>query len=420
MVVPYVFSTGLFLRTNYLLDDRLEPVSGVGPNGPSVLGSSIGGIRTNGQALAGKSVIGTELVGLAEGGANEVVRIDSVDRGHGDDQDLLYYRVSRRGGGAWQPLCGEDQAIALPGAWDLRSGARGRGGWRDEPGFFFACRGSTVAKCYELGFKPWKFERRENTILNLHEACVRAIRADYRGTGEAWTREGIQMVLSTDREAQLAAGYQLEAAWSVDGALCRVAERVPGLDASFDEVPACSSALLESEESLLYSFIAPRGSDFSGAQVDVIPPGDTPKPNHQPLIAKAGRSTTVGPVTFTLFGMPAGNYTRHNSKSWVNSTSVHDSGAGAAVGVRITGLPAGTYDVWSIHNEYGVPGNMQVEFRRHGGKRKVLMNDFSPSPSPRRYVITSDGFSDYDLIFREDDGHNRTRLNGFGLTRIDP
>lgn len=258
-ILSYRFSDGLFLRTNYLLDSRLDIVSGLSPNGPSILGSSIGGISASGQELAGKSIIGTELVAFTYEGKPHKLYIDDVIVGEGGNSDLLYYRVSVHRDGAKVPLCGDQLAIALPGAWDLSSGRPGDGGWLDANGFFFACRESTVAKCYEMGFKPWKFQEEDETILNLHEACVRALRADYSGDGVAGTVSEIEVVLSTDPAPALADGFELEATWSVDGAICQRAARVPGLAQGPSELPDCSNTGSEtgtvSDGSLLYSFV---------------------------------------------------------------------------------------------------------------------------------------------------------------------
>ncbi|MEL6185957.1 MAG: ADYC domain-containing protein [Myxococcota bacterium] len=253
-ISSFLFSRNMFLRTNYMLNDALEPVRGVGPNGPSILGSSLGGVSVDGEALAGRAVIGTELVALSRSGELQTIRIDDIQRSDHGTGDLLHYLVSARSSGPWQDLCGGGPAIALPGRWDLSEGAKGSGGWQDASGFFFACQGSTVEKCYSLGFQPWKFQTEGETVLNLHEACVRALRADYGGTGATGTNEGIDVLLSTDLDAELPSGFALEAAWSVDGARCRVRERVASRSADYAAVPPCSDTLLNERESLLFSF----------------------------------------------------------------------------------------------------------------------------------------------------------------------
>lgn len=254
LVSAYVFDEQMFFRTNYMLDDKLQPTWGIGPNGSSILGSSLGVTLVDGRSLAGRRVIGTELMSVDVDGALQMVRIDDVRRSESGDQDLLHYEVSVKDGSTWQPLCGDQPAIALPGTWDLQPGARGAAGWRDETGFFFACADSSVAKCYEMGFKPWKFQMEGDTVLNLHEACVRALRADFGGTGAAGTTNGVEVVLSTDRQAQTPPGFVLEAAWSVDGARCRLRERVEGMNPDLQAVPLCDEARLEDARNLLYSF----------------------------------------------------------------------------------------------------------------------------------------------------------------------
>ncbi|MEL6185773.1 MAG: ADYC domain-containing protein [Myxococcota bacterium] len=257
-VYRYSFDHRMFFRTNYLLNDRLGPVMGLGPNGPSVLGSSLGGISVDGREIAGQEVVGSQFTALNAHGQLVSVRVDAVERGADENDDLLYYRVSHREAeGDWTPLCGDRTAIALPGHWDLSTGEAGDGGWVDDEGFFFACRGSSVAKCYELGFKPWNYRRAGDRLLTQHEACVRALRADYAGTGASRTRDGVELILSSERDAPLAKGYQLEAAWGVDGALCRLVARLPG-DAEDDEhLERCSPEHFEDEALLLYSYLRP-------------------------------------------------------------------------------------------------------------------------------------------------------------------
>ncbi|MEL6187865.1 MAG: hypothetical protein AAFU79_24850, partial [Myxococcota bacterium] len=69
LVSAYVFDEQMFFRTNYMLDDKLQPTWGIGPNGSSILGSSLGVTLVDGRSLAGRRVIGTELMSVDVDGA---------------------------------------------------------------------------------------------------------------------------------------------------------------------------------------------------------------------------------------------------------------------------------------------------------------------------------------------------------------
>lgn len=192
------------------------------------------------------------------------LRIDGLERGEGTNRDLLYYSVSLHQDEAWKPLCADQApAIALPGAWDLSSGAAGQAGWIDVEGFFFACAGSSVAKCYELGFKPWKIVRGDDGgISSLHEACVRALRADYQGTGESHTRSGVEMVLATGIDDALADEYQLEALWGTEGARCRVLPRQQAESEALMALDRCLNQDFDDDKTLIDSFFRPEQPDL--------------------------------------------------------------------------------------------------------------------------------------------------------------
>lgn len=176
-----------------------------------------------------------------------------------------------------RPLCsGDNLAIAIPGAWNYRTGSRESP--VDPTLVTFACLDAAIAKCIEpVGYRPWALHPAMPTdgsggnlasvsLEPYHEACVRAMRADYCGNSFSLTRNGtliniydtigIQDRLSdlniTDRKIEIrilespinklinkkslndksskkdksAIGitnikaYQFEAKWSPEGALC--------------------------------------------------------------------------------------------------------------------------------------------------------------------------------------------------------
>lgn len=142
--------------------------------------------------------------------------------------------------GTWRPGLSDEAgnalwAIPLAGYWNIAPSDLGtaRGGrWVDAPdAITFAARGFVLAKCVELGYRPW-----EPQLTQLHQTCVRALRADYCGDGRTFTRDhtlidlydvlGVQV-----RETDPAPGapertWTPEAEWNADGARCLAGERI--------------------------------------------------------------------------------------------------------------------------------------------------------------------------------------------------
>lgn len=161
------------------------------------------------------------------------------------------------------------------------------------------------------------------------------------------------------------------------------------------------------------------GTAFPATRIDVGVPGMTPKAGWTALVGNPGQSVTVGPTTMTLFGFPTGNHRNRTRYLDVNGDfAFNERFDGAAVGLRLTGLPAGTYDVASWHNDVdGYRGRVQIEFGPTGGARSVLADNVRFSSGGVRYSITANGTSDYDLVFREDDANNRARFNGLTISK---
>jgi len=81
--------------------------------------------------------------------------------------------------------------------------------------FTFACRGKSIAKCVELGYKTYK------GYANQMAACVRLLRADYCGTGVSYTADGTLLNLfdnlGIQKDTEL---WTPEAEWKTTGARC--------------------------------------------------------------------------------------------------------------------------------------------------------------------------------------------------------
>lgn len=244
----------------------------ISPNGPSAGGSQVTGIDRKGRSstgaaitaaapgapMSGSDVIGSTWTGHMSDGSNISLRIDAAVQGTGSNQDVWSYRVSAWSGTAWQPLCVDDAgnpsfADSVPGTWNLQQGVPNGGSYRPTAAeFTFACRGSSVAKCVELGYKPWAGYDHELA------ACVRALRADYCGDGTSYTVSGTELNLYDDAGlAADTAGWTVEAAWTPEGASCVTSAQATRFSQVAHRTPSCFGTSLSAKSSC--------GDGFSGA-----------------------------------------------------------------------------------------------------------------------------------------------------------
>lgn len=194
-------------------------------------------------------VVGAVFTAFLDDGDVIPLRVDAV-QARGDDSTAYFaYVVRTLADGVWQPLCGEDEkglpvaAIPLAGTWDYGEGFPGGGSHIEDPeSFTFACEGRVLAKCVAMGYAPWQKGFLCNTdakghktcvkttLQPFHQACTRALRADYCGDGVSHTEDGEWTLLydgigiRADTE-----GWTFEAEWDEDGARCLSRERVSGL-----------------------------------------------------------------------------------------------------------------------------------------------------------------------------------------------
>jgi hypothetical protein len=220
-------------------------LNGVGLNGISLNGVGLNGVGLNGTQLygtdgltgatiSGFGFVGADLTGILSDGTTLPLRIDWLQQGAPPNEDVYFFLVSYLADGLWKPLCRRDEygapipAIPLAGAWDLREGVPGGGSKIDDPTVFtFACRRSALAKCVEMGYKPWKIHSSCEgngcaiSLADHHQACTRAIRADYCGDGTPYTVDGRRINVYDKLRIQLdEANWPFEAEWDVNGALC--------------------------------------------------------------------------------------------------------------------------------------------------------------------------------------------------------
>jgi ADYC domain-containing protein len=170
---------------------------------------------------------GATFTGTLASGGTVLLRIDGATAGTGDDADVWEYGVSYRTlpSGDWGPLCAAGAtAVPVMGRWDYSQGTATGGDKIDDPtAFTFGCIGSAIAKCVYLGYKPWKTVSGV-PLANHHQACTRAIRADYCGTGVSYTTAGRVIDLYDNIGIQTSTESWIpEGEWTPGGAKCTFA-----------------------------------------------------------------------------------------------------------------------------------------------------------------------------------------------------
>ncbi len=208
-------------------------------------------------ATAGAVPAGAMMLGRAQGFSLRL-RLDEVAQASQASQafgaDLPLYAVSYQWGSGddpsdrrfapttdWAPLCKNGaKALWLPGRWDYAEGGRARKVSAEPTDHTVACQGSAIAKCVEKrGYLPWQTvtrdvggEKLQVSVDDLHQACVRATRADYCGDGVSLTVEGRPLDLYDSVGMQKdTEDWTFEAEWTADGARCITDPRlltVPG------------------------------------------------------------------------------------------------------------------------------------------------------------------------------------------------
>jgi hypothetical protein len=163
--------------------------------------------------------------------------------------DLWAYKLSYQSDTGWIPYCLDSvglevEAYALNGIWNLAEGVPG-GGNRSAPTgkFTFACRVTgALGKCVDFGYVPWRTVGGVS-LLAYHDACVRAVRADWCGDGKAWTVTGTtinlwdRLAVQADSDA-----WPAEAEWKATGAVCLNATRVANGELRGELIPDCARA----------------------------------------------------------------------------------------------------------------------------------------------------------------------------------
>jgi hypothetical protein len=184
-----------------------------------------GGRKPDGSWLDGNGFVSAIFRGRLSNGQTLRLRVEDRRQLAAPNADVYAYRVSYQNAAGWSPLCGLDAAqqpvfaVPLNGTWDQRQGVAGGGAYAPSATqFTFGCRGHALAKCVELGYKPWRAAGRVPLQEHLN-ACVRMLRADYCGDGTSWTVAGTPVNVYDGAGIQSDdCAWSFEAEWTAAGA----------------------------------------------------------------------------------------------------------------------------------------------------------------------------------------------------------
>jgi hypothetical protein len=171
-----------------------SPVWAAAPELPSldVEGTEFKVTLTDGRVLRSAELVGTTLTISTSSGMMRL-RIDAVER-DGEMPVWLHSFSTEAPDGSRQPLCdpgpdGGRQGFPLAG--------RGRSDGTMEPAepgiFEIVCTSGARGKCVRFGYLPWV----SAAMRGIYDACVRLVRADYCGDGEATIREACGSTFTT-------------------------------------------------------------------------------------------------------------------------------------------------------------------------------------------------------------------------------
>jgi ADYC domain len=231
-------------------------LNGIMPNGIMPNGTLIG-VSGTGAPLSGADLVGSQWTGQLSDGSALAIRIDEAAPPTSANGDLWSYRFSARVNNEWRALCTNPDgepifADTVGGTWNLEQGVPGGGSYHpNDAQFTIACRGSAIAKCVELGYKPW------HGFATQLATCVRALRADFCGDGTPHTVNGTMINLYDNVGIQAdTVDWIPEAEWTPDGATCVSKKKNTRFDQVVNDHPTCYPGALKPEKSC--------GTGFSG------------------------------------------------------------------------------------------------------------------------------------------------------------
>lgn len=190
-------------------------LGGTGLTGVRLDGSTLTATRRDGTLVTGAEFVGAKLKGWTASGARVQVRIE----GYSVAGDVSSYQASYTMEGAeqgWKPVCASGgSAVLLSGTWN-EDGSHAP----SDTVVTFACPGGALAKCVDFGYAPWR-SLDGTSLAPYHQACTRAVRADYCGDGTSYTQDGNPINLyDVVGVQQDTVDWTPEAEWGEDGARC--------------------------------------------------------------------------------------------------------------------------------------------------------------------------------------------------------
>lgn len=236
----------LFLLLGLLSAGAASVLADAGPR-MTVEGTEFVVTQGDGRVLRSRDLVGAVLDVRFAGRAMRL-RIAAVEPDPEDRSGTVWLHTleSRDASGSWTNFCsagpdGRRQGFPLAGGPD---------------GVELSCTAGAIAKCVRFGYRRWETARDGESLAPLHAACVRMVRGDYGGSGEAWTRDGMRIDLYDDHGVQRpdnAPNDVFEAGWSPEGAVCvhhvRVADRtsLAALEASYPALRGRTGAVCTEE-----------------------------------------------------------------------------------------------------------------------------------------------------------------------------
>ncbi len=215
----------------------------------AVAGTSAGGLAlvagsSTAPPLTTGAVVGSTWSGTTSSAALITLRLDAAQIGGAPNADTWFYQVSYQTSSGWRPLCGLDaanqpiQAVPVAGVWSAAMGDSASYG-ASSTRFTLACRGKSIAKCVELGYKPYR------GYANHLAACVRMLRGDFCGSGTTHTVDGTTINLYDNVGVQSdAAAWGAEAEWTASGARCVNSKKTARWNLVKSKEPSCVKPLL--------------------------------------------------------------------------------------------------------------------------------------------------------------------------------
>lgn len=227
--------------SGYIVSVSLDHVllNGAYVNGVSLLKSKFTKNTTTGAGFNGAVFDGT----LSDGKIIPM-KITSVRQAAAD---LWAYNVQYQTDVGWKAACTDAngapvESYPLNGVWNHAEGVVG-GGARTTPAgkFSFGCRNfGAIGKCVDFGYVPWRSVS-GTSLLTYHDACVRAVRADWCGDGRSGTQDGNLINLFDRKNVQADTEvWPGEAEWSAAGATCLNKARVTSGTLRGEVFPDCA------------------------------------------------------------------------------------------------------------------------------------------------------------------------------------